>query len=101
MTGILSYLIIIVRRAKEPAAMETTRMSSRGQVVLPQSIRESLGLEQGTVFEVRVEEGKIVLQPLSTPSRGKDWRRWMGGFRGSRALQELIEEHREEVERDG
>jgi len=40
------------------------RLSSKGQIVIPKEVRESLGLERGTEFHVQVEAGRIVLQPI-------------------------------------
>lgn len=39
----------------------TTRMSSRGQVVIPDEVRKRLGLEAGTRFVV-LGEGDVVIQ---------------------------------------
>jgi AbrB family looped-hinge helix DNA binding protein len=39
----------------------TTKLSSKGQVVLPQSVRRKLGLVAGESLAVRVEHGRIVL----------------------------------------
>ncbi|MBI2127325.1 MAG: AbrB/MazE/SpoVT family DNA-binding domain-containing protein [Thaumarchaeota archaeon] len=47
--------------------VETTRMSSRGQVVIPQSIREELGLPEGSVFAVAGKKDTIVLKKVATP----------------------------------
>ena len=44
--------------------MAITRLSTRGQVVLPRDVRDRLGLEPGTEFEVVVHEGSIVLRPV-------------------------------------
>jgi AbrB family looped-hinge helix DNA binding protein len=46
----------------------TTRMSSKGQVVIPEEIREKLGLRPGTQFTVLSARGMILLQPLITPT---------------------------------
>ena len=44
--------------------METTRLSSRGQLVLPKSIRDADNWREGTEFLVeRVPEG-VLLRPL-------------------------------------
>jgi AbrB family looped-hinge helix DNA binding protein len=37
----------------------------RGVVVIPKSIREALGVEEGDVLRVSVEEGKIILSKES------------------------------------
>ncbi len=42
----------------------TTRMSSRGQVVIPETIRTTMGLEAGTSFLVLAQDDTIVLQRL-------------------------------------
>ena len=46
----------------------TTRMSSKGQVVIPEEIREKLGLHPGTQFAVLGARGMIILRPLTPPS---------------------------------
>ena len=40
-----------------------TRVSTKGQVVLPNAVRRRLGLQPGDSLDVGVEEGKIVLTP--------------------------------------
>ncbi len=40
------------------------QLSPRGQLTLPSNVRRSLGLEAGDAFRVRVEEGRIVLEPV-------------------------------------
>ena len=44
--------------------MEKTRLSQKGQVVIPQRIREELGWESGVEFAVERVEGGITLRPL-------------------------------------
>ncbi|WP_027883284.1 AbrB/MazE/SpoVT family DNA-binding domain-containing protein [Meiothermus rufus] len=39
------------------------QLSPRGQVTLPAAIRKTLGLKAGDVLLLRVEEGKVVLEP--------------------------------------
>ena len=41
----------------------TTKLSSKGQVVLPKSVRASHGWKAGTEFLVQESEGGILLQP--------------------------------------
>ena len=49
-------------------AVATTRMSSKGQVVIPEQIRKSLSLESGTQFIVLGEGDVVVLKTISPPS---------------------------------
>jgi AbrB family looped-hinge helix DNA binding protein len=42
----------------------TTTMSSKGQVVIPDKIRELLHLKQGTEFVVLSSEGTVILKPI-------------------------------------
>ena len=44
--------------------MALTRLSTKGQVVLPKEIRESLGLAPGAELEVEVLDGSVVLRPI-------------------------------------
>ncbi len=48
--------------------IEVTSMSSRGQVVIPQKLRESLGLREGEKFAVIGEDRTLVFQRLEAPS---------------------------------
>jgi AbrB family looped-hinge helix DNA binding protein len=40
-----------------------TRLSTKGQVVLPGPVRKELGLRPGDSFKIRVTEGSVVLTP--------------------------------------
>lgn len=46
--------------------LSTTKLSSRGQVVIPESIREQLGLKPGDQF-VAVGQGDVVMLKVITP----------------------------------
>lgn len=46
----------------------TTRLSSKGQVVIPETIRRRLGLESGTEFVVVGQDGTVVLKVIETPA---------------------------------
>lgn len=50
----------------EPLA--TTRMSSKGQVVIPEEVRTRLGLETGVQFVVLGENDVVILKKIATPS---------------------------------
>ncbi len=46
----------------------TTTLSSKGQVVIPQEIREQLGLETGDQFVVIAERDVVIFKRLDPPS---------------------------------
>ncbi len=48
--------------------IEVTSISSRGQVVIPQKLRETLSLHEGEKFIVIGEGDTIVLKKLGIPS---------------------------------
>jgi len=47
--------------------ISSTRMSSKGQVVIPEELRKTYGWKPGTSFIVLGRGNAIVLQPLSLP----------------------------------
>lgn len=47
--------------------VETTRVSTRGQIVIPKPIREKVHLEPGQRFVVYGEGDTIVLKRIKTP----------------------------------
>lgn len=50
------------------AEIETTRLSTRGQVVLPKALRERLGLDAGDRLAVYGEGDTVILKRLDTPT---------------------------------
>jgi len=46
----------------------TTRLSSKGQVVIPESLRDRFGWGEGTSFIVMGRGGAIVMQPVKSPN---------------------------------
>ncbi len=50
------------------AAIETTKMSSKGQIVIPEDIRNRLGLKTGDKFLVMGDKDVVILKALSNPS---------------------------------
>jgi len=49
-------------------ALATTRMSSRGQVVIPEDVRNRLNLEAGAQFVVVGEDDVVILKTIKRPS---------------------------------
>jgi AbrB family looped-hinge helix DNA binding protein len=47
----------------------TTRLSTKGQVVLPSRLRAKLGLQPGDELDTDVEDGRIVLTPKKRRKR--------------------------------
>jgi AbrB family looped-hinge helix DNA binding protein len=46
----------------------TTKMSSKGQVVIPEAIRKKLNIKSGTRFVVVGDKDALVLKIITTPS---------------------------------
>ena len=68
-----------------------TRLSTKGQVVLPKTIRTARGLKPGAQFVVQERDDEIVLKPKSTRPSG-NWESLLGcvGYRGPRkSLKEM------------
>ena len=49
----------------------TTKMSSKGQVVIPEEIRNELGLGPGTQFVVVGDRDVVILKALTPPDLGE------------------------------
>ena len=46
----------------------TTKMSSKGQIVIPEEVRNRLGLKTGDQFLVMSDKDVVILKTLSIPS---------------------------------
>ena len=69
------------------------RLSSKGQLVIPKTIRESLRLKNGDQFQVRIIDGKIVLDPVAKGLVEK----LHGKYARHNMLHDLEEEHWREI----
>jgi len=49
--------------------LATTKMSSRGQVVVPEEFREKMGLEEGTQFMVLCEGDALIFKIIMPPPK--------------------------------
>ena len=65
----------------------TTKMSSKGQVVIPEEIRKRLSLKAGSRFVVVAEKDTVIFKAISPPSMGE--------------FDELIAEARKQARRAG
>lgn len=52
-------------------ALSTSRLSSKGQVVIPEEVRTRLGLKKGCKFIVLAERGAVVFRVIDEPSRAE------------------------------
>ena len=49
----------------------TTRLSSKGQVVIPEDVRKALGLEVGAQFVVMGDGDTVVLKRIAVPAKSE------------------------------
>jgi AbrB family looped-hinge helix DNA binding protein len=71
--------------------VELTKMSSKGQVVIPQHVRDELGLREGETFAVVGKEDTIVLKKVAVPSSKEVFARlhsWGIKFAAKKGLKE-------------
>lgn len=73
--------------------MLTTKLSSKGQIVIPKEVREQLNISSGTFFNIRLQDEAIVL----TPVKASPIERLYKKFAGETILDELEREHADEV----
>ncbi|CAG0963766.1 hypothetical protein PHYC_00870 [Phycisphaerales bacterium] len=52
-------------------SLSTTRLSSKGQVVLPGEVRDRLGLRTGSRFIVIADGDTVILKLLKPPTAGE------------------------------
>lgn len=76
--------------------MATTKLSSKGQLVLPKSIRKAIKAEPGTAFKVSIHDGKIILEPILESFLDYLY----GKFQGLSLLEDLEEEHAKEIQKE-
>ena len=50
------------------AELSTTKMSSKGQVVIPEEIRKKLGLKAGSLFVVIGDKDVVILKAITSPA---------------------------------
>jgi len=52
---------------------EVITISEKGQIVIPQEIRSTLGIEPRTKFVITEKEGFIIMKKLLLPDIEKEW----------------------------
>ena len=50
--------------------MAIVTVKNKYQVVIPQRVREAIGVDIGDLLEARAEDGKIIFEPKSVVDRG-------------------------------
>ena len=60
--------------------VEFTKVSSKGQIVIPQAIREKLGISEGTAFAVWSNGDEILLRKMEVKEK-KTWAEIAAPFR--------------------
>jgi AbrB family looped-hinge helix DNA binding protein len=82
-------------------ASQLARLSTKGQLVIPAKIREELGIEPGTQFEIRQLNGRLILEPQNLAAKLRRIKAMRGIAAGEPSLSdELIEDRRRERERE-
>ena len=58
----------------------TTKLSSKGQVVLPETLRNMYGWDAGTAFTVLAYKGAVIMQPIKAPTEDEIAREFEEAF---------------------
>jgi AbrB family looped-hinge helix DNA binding protein len=64
--------------------MPTRKVTRHGQITLPSSVREQLGIEEGDLAEIEVEDERAVLVPMKLVDKSQAYfwtRKWQEGER--------------------
>ncbi len=67
--------------------MPSSRISSKGQVTIPQKVRKKLGLRTGDWVDFVDERGETILRPIKGPARS--FREYIGAFPGFKTREEI------------
>ena len=76
--------------------MQTVKISSKGQIVLPKQIRAELNLQEGMELSIKVVGQQLSLEK----TKQKTWRKWRGALKGTQALTAHEKEHLDELNHD-
>ena len=74
-----------------------SKLSSKGQLIIPKAIRHSLALRSGSQFNIKVNNRKIILEPIQKDSP-LDF--LYGKYVGVDLLGPLEKEHQKEIENE-
>ena len=74
-----------------------SKVSVKGQTVIPREIRDALGITNETFLDWRLEDGAVVVFPIpADPVRAS-----LGALVGKGTFDQYMEERRRELEREG
>lgn len=71
--------------------VELTKLSSKGQIVIPQHVRDEMHLKEGETFAVMNAEDTIILKKVAVPSAKEMFERlhsWGVTFAAKKGLKE-------------
>ena len=71
---------------------ETVNFGAKGQVVIPRRLRREFEIEEGTKAQVYVENGQIVLKPITS----KFIKSLRGSLKGTKAMEIFRAERKRE-----
>jgi len=76
----------------------SSKISSKGQVVIPKEFRKKLGIKAGDRIKFKLTKEGILIIPEKKEKDKKDWREWIGALKtpGKSIIDCLLEEHRKE-----
>ncbi len=70
--------------------LSRVRVKHKGQVTIPQEMRNKLGIEEGTILDIKDQDGTIILKPLPRLEAGEP----IGEVEFKKILAELEERRR-------
>ena len=73
--------------------MLATKISSKGQLVVPKVVRDKLKIKPGTFFHIQLDNNNIILTPMEKSPVDNLY----GKFEGEKILNELEKEHADEI----
>ena len=76
------------------------RVTTKGQIVIPATLRRKYGIKRGTRVNIDDDDGMIVLRPATRKALEKLLDRLQGRFKDSPLVQDLMEERARDRERE-
>lgn len=80
--------------------MNTAIVTTKGQVVIPAKLRRKLGIKQGTRVVFDEKNNTIVIRPITEAYIGS-LQGMLAGDDGENWAEEIVQEHAEEVAKEG